>query len=133
MVLTVDNTPKYEALSYAWGSAENPSSVDIGANAVLSITQDLATALPYLRHETQARVFWIDAICVNQQDLKERSQQVERMRDIFSLADRVVVWLGPETHDSTSALSTLQAVSSEFEYVWNQWEVKRVSRKNPAL
>lgn len=38
--------------------------------------------------------FWIDAICINQRDRAERSQQVGMMRDIYSRAQSTVIWLG---------------------------------------
>ncbi len=79
----------------------------------LAVTQNLATALRYLRYGDRPRVLWIDAICVNQKNLPERSQQVARMVDIFSLSNRVVVWLGPESHDSALALKSLRNVGSE--------------------
>jgi hypothetical protein len=42
---------------------------------------------------------WYNALCVNQQDLEERSQQVKRMAEIYSKAAKVVAWLGlPSLH-----------------------------------
>jgi hypothetical protein len=38
--------------------------------------------------------FWIDAICINQNDLNERNEQVPRMGDIYSMASRVWIWMG---------------------------------------
>ncbi|KAL8346766.1 hypothetical protein RB598_000588 [Gaeumannomyces tritici] len=35
---------------------------------------------------------WIDAICINQSSLTERSEQVPRMDDIYSKASKVIVW-----------------------------------------
>jgi hypothetical protein len=58
------------------------------------------------------RVLWIDAICVDQQNLKERGQQVKRMADIFSRAKRVVVWLGPESNSSSLALHVFQEIDA---------------------
>ena len=116
VVLTTDNPPIYEALSYAWGSTEDPIDLRIGlsGNETLAVTQNLAVALPYLRYEDKARTLWIDAICINQQDLGERSSQVKRMADIFGLADRVVVWLGPEKDNSAKVLRLLSDLSSEI-------------------
>ncbi|KAL2037547.1 hypothetical protein N7G274_009659 [Stereocaulon virgatum] len=130
----VGNTPSYEALSYAWGPTTDPTIVTIVENSAkfsLQITQNLAIALPYLRHRLRPRVFWIDAICVNQQDSEERSRQVERMCDIYTRADRVVVWLGPETHDSGLALSTLHALSQEVESDWDHVSMKPVPGRHP--
>ena len=131
VALTEGNVPKYEAISYAWGSAGDPLSVEIGVDAELLITPNLFTALPYLRHVTQERVLWIDAICVDQQNLWERSQQVERMKDVFSLAERVIVWLGPETNDSNLALSALQALSLEIRYDWIRETMEPRPGRNP--
>ena len=116
VVLTTDNPPIYEALSYAWGSTEDPVDIRIGSsgNETLAVTQNLAVALPYLRYEDKVRTLWIDAICINQQDLGERSRQVKRMAEIFGLADRVVVWLGPEKDNSAKVLRLLSDVSSEI-------------------
>jgi hypothetical protein len=114
---TKDHVHDFEALSYAWGSAENLVDIIIGASGheVVSITQNLAEALPYLRYEDRSRVLWIDAICVNQQDLEERSRQVERMADIFTKASRVVVWLGPESSDSSVAIDCFHTISENVE------------------
>jgi hypothetical protein len=59
-------------------------------------------------------VLWIDAICINQNDLKERGQQVKRMASIYKMARRVVVWLGEEEDNSTMALRTLEMLSTKI-------------------
>lgn len=86
----------------------------------IEVTQNLATALIYLRHTSEARILWIDALCINQEDMEERSSQVARMADIYRLAHRVVVWLGPESEEdrSSEALSTLRSIGSQIEVDW---------------
>jgi hypothetical protein len=69
---------RYDALSYTWGSTQTSALVFVGENT-LDITQSLAEALPYLRYPDKSRVLWIDAMCINQRDIVERSQQVKRM------------------------------------------------------
>ncbi|KAK0708678.1 heterokaryon incompatibility protein-domain-containing protein, partial [Lasiosphaeris hirsuta] len=59
------------------------------------------------------RCKWIDTICIDQSNLEERSGQVAVMGDIFKLATRVVVWLGPEDDTSNTACELLAAVSEE--------------------
>jgi hypothetical protein len=51
-----------------------------------------------LRLEGEERLVWIDAICVNQGALDERSHQVQLMKDIYSQAVRVIVWLGEDEY-----------------------------------
>ena len=101
--LNPDNPPTYEALSYVWGSQENPIDIHVGLQ-ILAVTQNLAEVLLYLRYRDKPRTLWIDAICVTQQDLKARSRQLRRMSNFFRLADRVVVWLVPEKADSKYCL-----------------------------
>ena len=70
---TVD-TPQHEALSYVWGSREDPANIAVtdgtdDTSRALSITRNLAEALPYLRDHNKTRTLWIDAICIDQRKL----------------------------------------------------------------
>ncbi|KAM0811959.1 putative WW domain-containing protein [Seiridium cardinale] len=116
---------KYEALSYVWGqgNAEEPLLVryprpNSRSNEwrILRIRPLLADALRHLRYTDRPRTMWIDAICINQDDTEERNEQVHRMGEIFSLAHRVVAWLGPSTPDSQYALGTMDGLSETFEF-----------------
>jgi hypothetical protein len=91
--LTAELRPQYEVLSYVWGSTEDPADIFVGESTKheLAVTQNLACALRYLRYQDRKRVLWIDAICVNLKDLKERGHQVKRMANIYTMATRVVV------------------------------------------
>ena len=121
--LTPDLIPAYEALSYVWGSTENMVGIRVD-NESLAITKNLAEALPYLRYKDKPRILWIDAICVNQQDLKERSSQVKRMADIYRWAGRVIVWLGPKTRDSSNGIRLLEELGSKVDVNWEQMTIK---------
>ncbi|KAL8994655.1 MAG: hypothetical protein Q9169_005435 [Polycauliona sp. 2 TL-2023] len=126
-IISLAEKPEYEALSYAWGSTENPVriSVDVPRYMVsvpgghLDVTQNLAVALRYLRSETTTRDLWIDAICVDQQNLEERGYQVQRMADIYRQAERVRIWLGPESQDSALAIEALSSLASQIEVDWH--------------
>ncbi|TVY82093.1 Heterokaryon incompatibility protein 6 OR allele [Lachnellula suecica] len=123
----------FEALSYTWGSPTNPIEILVEGSsetATLKVTQNLAEALPYLRYEDRPRIVWIDAICVNQHDLAERSSQVKRMADIYSSASRVVVWLGPESDDSALGISCCEKVSSHITVDWNLQTISPRSEKD---
>ena len=118
--LTSGDVPKFEALSYAWGERDTSDHIYVGQTGdnTLAVTQNLRQALPYLRHRDKRRVLWIDAICVNQQNLKERGLQVERMADIYSLASQVVVWIGPENDITVQAIGLLRSIASKIEVDW---------------
>lgn len=93
--------PRYEALSYVWGDLMDTEVVGFWLDAktsssrhgCLQITSSLAVALRHLRQSNESRRMWVDALCINQNDHIERSHQVLRMRDIYRLAARVIVWV----------------------------------------
>ena len=73
----------------------------------VSVTTNLEVALRHLRSETVKRLLWVDAVCINQQDDMEKSEQVKMMRDIFSSAQKVLAWSGEASYDSDEAMDTL--------------------------
>jgi hypothetical protein len=83
---------------------------------ILSVTQNLSAALRYLRRPGTKRVIWIDAICINQDDIQERSVEVSRMGFIYTKARRVIVWLGPSTENSDLAIETLRSIGRDIRY-----------------
>jgi hypothetical protein len=93
---------KYEALSYTWGSPRSPGTILLNKVPFLA-TENLEAALRCLRQPDESRILWVDAICINQLDLAERSQQVGLMRRIYSQASNVVIWLGSRCHKDASA------------------------------
>jgi hypothetical protein len=95
--VSLDNVGEFEALSYVWGSPGRKISILL-ENQEFEVTQNLAHAMRHLRpassNKFEARTLWIDAICIDQQNIDERNQQVRRMDIIYKRAKQVVVWLG---------------------------------------
>ena len=98
-LLTYDlsGAPEYYGLSYCWGQPERPSSILCdGCN--LHVSPALYEALLRLETFSQddaVKYFWIDQICVDQENLNERKHQVQLMRRIYGQARRTLIWLGP--------------------------------------
>ncbi|KAI8623637.1 HET-domain-containing protein [Xylariaceae sp. FL1651] len=110
-VPTVIDPNAYDALSYTWGSNEKTHSIQIG-DTKLSITANLHQALTHLRHKDTPRFVWADAICINQDDIPERNEQVKKMAQIYSSASEVIIWLGPEEEDVSLAIEEIRQVDS---------------------
>ena len=91
--VTFGQMPKYEALSYTWGSEDLRNSIMLDGKTFL-VRENLREALIRLRMPDKERALWIDAICINQDDIPERNQQVRIMPHIYSRAQMVLVWLG---------------------------------------
>ncbi|MCJ1333811.1 hypothetical protein MMC10_010511 [Thelotrema lepadinum] len=105
--------PKYNALSYHWGSSERSGHIILNGHH-FAVTKNLEAALRQFR-QIDANVapqtrWWIDAICINQADIFERNSQVMLMRRIFKRAAAVSIWLGEEADDSSLALDTVVKV-----------------------
>jgi hypothetical protein len=60
------------------------------------------------------RVVWADAICINQQDVEEKSHQVKLMASIYSRASQVVIWLGADEGDAVNALPIIAASLGDY-------------------
>jgi hypothetical protein len=130
IILTLERSAlseiKYTALSYMWGY--KPLSflpLDLihgcrirarcqGDSHEVShkVTSNLYAALRQLRHSEHPRgVFWIDAICINQEDWPEKIGQLKLMGKIYTRAHKTVVWLGEETNTSTLGFKAIRFLS----------------------
>lgn len=93
------NCPPFEALSYCWRDPNQSSSISCNGR-VFKVTTNLLSALRQMRGRDAARVLWVDAVCIDQSNKKERTSQVLLMRGIYQQAERVLVWLGPAADES---------------------------------
>ncbi|PVH77045.1 HET-domain-containing protein, partial [Cadophora sp. DSE1049] len=108
---SLSDSPSYEALSYTWG-LDDPVldkqffSITL-SDTKFSVAANLYSALKRLRQK-EPRILWVDAICINQDDLLERAQQVRIMSKIYSSASRVLIWLGEEEPADNLAFDNLR-------------------------
>ena len=116
----------YFALSYTWllpdiadDAVTRPvapaiildeQSLEIGSNLYDFLEQKLA--LPDEPDEPNDLI-WIDAVCINQDDMAERSSQVAFMRRIYQLATGVVIWLGRHDVHSRRAMSVIASFATD--------------------
>ncbi|KAG4441714.1 hypothetical protein IFR05_002793 [Cadophora sp. M221] len=109
---------------------EAPERIDVGENEEPGITaaggqivcggqtvnigSELFDALRRVRLPHQQRLLWIDALCIDQQNISERNSQVQNMREIYSRADHVLIWVG-EHFSAGSASQALLDFITELE------------------
>lgn len=112
--------PEYVALSYTWADQNGDRTlcdrIFLGnAWTPFAITSNCAAALRRVRSRGSTRVIWIDAICIDQANNGERSHQVSMMRDIYSRAESVAIYLGGDKgqHIDTPAGRLMQRLSDE--------------------
>ncbi|KAI1371190.1 ankyrin repeat-containing domain protein [Hypoxylon crocopeplum] len=92
----LSKNPPFEALSYEWKERSGTIPVQCGRERLLRI-----------RHETDRRSLWIDAVCINQEDKQECNQQVAMMTEIYRKARSVLMWIGEEDNTTEAAFNRI--------------------------
>lgn len=90
-----------------WGNPNVTRPITLNGHT-FKITTNLEAAIRHLRFRDGDRVFWIDAISVNQTDNDERNPQVLLIQDIYTHCERCITWLGEEDDNTKDAISFLQ-------------------------
>ncbi|KAI2624971.1 heterokaryon incompatibility protein-domain-containing protein, partial [Hypoxylon sp. NC1633] len=105
-----------QALSYVWGSTQDLKCIWIEGRR-FAVTTNLYHILTALRHEHTTQTIWIDAICINQSNNKEKAHQVRLMGEIYSKAKETIIWLGNQVTESrpmTDPANTLAPLPPNF-------------------
>lgn len=103
----INDAPTYASLSYRWGRADADSPVQVNGQA-RRVHRNLAQALRSLAHQVGTashhpldatnpfpyKHFWVDGLCINQEDVVERGHQVQVMGRIYEQASTVLVHVG---------------------------------------
>jgi hypothetical protein len=119
------DTVPYDVLSYIWGAMEKTATVTVDRKA-FDVTENLYSALQHLRSKDQDRILWADAICINQRDNTERGHQVQQMREIYSQAEEVVIWLGHATNQTNILMDSLRRLEENASlHKHRSWDLKQ--------
>ena len=99
------------AVSYCWGSSKKrvPLFVD-GQN--VTIPQTAAIAIQKLS-KGSSYPLWIDAVCIDQNNLQEKSQQVNMMKEVYSMAISVSIWLGSAERSTADAIASIEKIHQQ--------------------
>ncbi|OCK73913.1 HET-domain-containing protein, partial [Lepidopterella palustris CBS 459.81] len=104
-VFSRNKAPSYSALSYTWGGQE-PNVWIIVNGRWFAITPKLNSFLRQAVRHTRDAVgwrggyLWVDSVCINQKDNREKSEQVRFMKQIYEQAEKTLVWLGHEPEET---------------------------------
>ena len=129
------DAPEYDAISYVWGDPSSKRTIVCDGRPV-AVTANLQWALRRARNRMRPYHLWADALCINQTDLAERSQQVAIMGHTYAAARRVLVCLGPDgAGKGARELMMLLAEHAPFgsvdgaakEALWTDWRWRSLS------
>jgi hypothetical protein len=116
---SLDKAPCFTALSYPWGDPQPRKAIRC-SGVQAEIGPSLHMALQHLRKAHLDIFVWADALCINQEDIPERTQQVRIMSEIYAAASTTAIWLGEESDEVKMAFGWLRRfqrarVASEFD------------------
>ena len=98
---------RYHSLSYCWGSQDRTRPITCDGQS-LNVTLNLESALKRLRVPDIAQDFWIDQLCIDQDNLNEKEQQIGLMADIYRQSCKVLIWLGDDGDESRKAYKVIE-------------------------
>lgn len=110
------DTAEFDALSYVWGDQATRKHIKCNGKSI-TIGESLHAALMEYRYRLRRgrgrvgdkiRGLWADAICINQNDELEKTEQVRMMRDIYKAAKFTIIWLGPLEDGDVQAIQLAQ-------------------------
>lgn len=76
------------------------------------VRQNLYEALQALRSTVETRIFWIDVLCIVQDHLEERTQQIGMMREIYATSQKTMIWLGAKHAAPSETIALLKKIAS---------------------
>jgi hypothetical protein len=119
----LDSAPSYIPISYVWGSTADLVPITVDGHS-FRVTRNLFTVLRNLSthparrgsHDSQTSddgdgFYWVDALCIDQSNAVERSQQVARMRHIYE-CPAVFISLGTPGARDAAAMEAIERLSS---------------------
>lgn len=91
--------PKYIAISYTWGHPTSTASIRLNGKRAV-VRQNCRDVLRQAYAHDADQYYWVDALCINQKNLEEKSDQVATMGSTYANAIRVLACVGPTFSDS---------------------------------
>ncbi|KAL1614991.1 hypothetical protein SLS54_009332 [Diplodia seriata] len=127
--VSLDNAPKFEAVSYAWGSGQLVEKLPMAEGGAKHITKSVFEALPFLVNESETGLLWIDQLCINQDDSNEKGHQVKLMSQVYRSATLTLIWLGTEDRETRAPIELMEYIEE-----WRSWQTESiVGRIDDAL
>lgn len=113
-IVSLDNHSDYTAISYCWGPQTEAARLKFSdGHHSLPLSQTLSDLFTSLQKRSAKFTVWIDALCINQEDLEEKVSQVRRIGAVFSSVREVLLWLGGSDEISREAFRIMQSKESD--------------------
>jgi hypothetical protein len=107
-------------MSYTWGDPDEVAEILIEGHACM-VTVNLSLALRRLRLPSKPRIMWVDAVCINQSNVDEKSKQVAIMGQVYENSSQVVAWLGEPSDPKSTAPDTSASSVVDYKQTSIEW------------
>lgn len=117
---------EYVAILYTWGSPQQNKTIQVN-DRPFQVTSNAYYALWQMQHYAPKSwsCFWIDSICINQDDHNEKSQQVGVMHEIHTNARCTASCRGEVSKEDTAAVAEfLNQDPSMLDFTYWSWPVE---------
>ncbi|KAH9234112.1 hypothetical protein K456DRAFT_1836221 [Colletotrichum gloeosporioides 23] len=112
-----EEAPPYQPVSYTWGQQDPTSTIFLRNDEKFHIRPNLEALLQQFRTLPSSKVFWVDAICIDQTNNNEKGHQVRNMDKIYK-DKHLLIWLGEPTDDSNVVLDLIEAFDPQSASTW---------------
>ncbi|KAL8686196.1 MAG: hypothetical protein Q9218_007278 [Villophora microphyllina] len=112
-VVDLDHVPEYVAISYVWGSDNFVANYGVEGEIEIPVTASAEDIISELSKGLKD-FLWMDALCIDQKDPKDKEKQIPLMGEIYSSARKVSGWLGRQLHDGDLALTHVRDLYFHF-------------------
>ena len=120
----------YESL-YVPGRSERESCINVNGQSIW-VNSSLASALEDLRYTDRPRFLWVDALCINPEDIEEKNSQMSLLAPIMRQAQNVCNWLGKgddESHRTFSSYNDFISESGTLDDLTQSMVARRLAKK----
>jgi hypothetical protein len=124
---TFGDKPKYYALSYNAGDQSQKNIIFVNGKK-FAVGGHLCNALVHLRNRGDGLLFWIDAICINHDDIQERNRQLHIIPHIYTRAKTVSIWLGVKVEFGKKTFGQEMCEHEYWKRVWTSIELVKARK-----
>jgi hypothetical protein len=110
---------KYLAVSYTWGTGSDAARntlLPVGGCQCIYISSQVLAIFRAVLKPGRTIHLWIDALCINQADIKEKNQRVPYMRDVYQKSNHVVISLGKSTKKTDQVMDAIYPLYKAYQH-----------------
>ncbi|KAK4551410.1 hypothetical protein LTR86_011176 [Recurvomyces mirabilis] len=128
--VSLDKPLRYETISYVWGDPTRTEPIFLSDRELL-VPKNTVAALRRMRTLDAPRLLWIDAVCINQDDVQERGKQVGIMGLIYGSSTGNLIHLPADDAMAARIIKAVETLDREAHEATDGFRVFSARVRNP--